>query len=100
MHALLCDVILEEDSLAVYNALCNNSPPPSLIAAVIQGIQDICGDFRSEGFSHVRRQGNIPAHILAKHVSSIADSVVWVEENSCCILQALIHDVSSISHMQ
>nr|POF27269.1 hypothetical protein CFP56_12610 [Quercus suber] len=61
------DVILEGDSLVVYNALCNISPPPSLIASVVQGLLDKSGDFRSVGYSHVRRQGNLPAHILAKH---------------------------------
>ena len=43
---------------------------------------------------------DIPAHTLAKHASSIADFVAWIEEDPCCIMQALIHDVPSISHMQ
>ena len=89
------DVILEGDSLVVFNAFCNISTPPSSIAAVVQGIQDICGDFRGVGFSHVRRQGNIPAHILAKLASNIADFVAWIEEDPCCIIKAFIHDVSS-----
>ena len=63
------DVILEGDSLVVYNALCNISPLPSSIASVVQGILDKSGDFRSVRYSHIRRQGNVPAHILAKHVS-------------------------------
>ena len=96
----VCDVVLEEDSLIVYNALCNISSPSSTIDTVVQGIQDICGDFRSVGFSHVRRQGNVPAHLLAKHTSSIDDYVVWIEEDPCCIVQALIHDITSFSHMQ
>ena len=69
------DVLLEGDSMIVYNALCNYSLAPSSIAVVVQGIQDISGDFRSEGYSHVRRQGNLPAHILAKYASSIIDYV-------------------------
>lgn len=44
------DVILEGYSLVVYNALYHNFSPPSSIAAVVQGIQDIYGDFRSVGF--------------------------------------------------
>ena len=43
---------------------------------------------------------DIPAHTLAKHASSITDSVAWIKEDPCCIMQALIHDVPSISHMQ
>nr|XP_023916886.1 uncharacterized protein LOC112028429 [Quercus suber] len=94
------DVVLEGDSMVVYNALCNFSSPPSSIATVVQGIQKLCGDFRTVGFSHVRRQGNVPAHLLAKHASSIDDYVFWIEEDPCYIMQALIHDVISFSHMQ
>ena len=91
------DIILEGDSLVVYNALCNISSPPSSIASVVQGILDMCGDFRSVSFSHIRRQGNIPTHILAKNAYGIADYIAWIEEDPCCIKQALIHDVTSIS---
>ncbi|XP_075633722.1 uncharacterized protein LOC142606223 [Castanea sativa] len=91
------DVVLEGDSMIVYNALCDFSPAPSSIAAVIQGIQDMSSDFRSVGYSHVRRQGNLPAHLLAKYASSITDYVAWIEEDPCCIKQALIQDVNSIS---
>ena len=94
------DVILDGDSLVVYNALCNFSPPPSSIASVVQGIIDISGDFRSVRYSHIRRQGNVPAHILAKHAFGIADYLAWIEEDPCCIMQALIHDVTSISTEQ
>ena len=93
------DVIPKGDSLVVYNALCNISTPPSSIVAVVQGIQDISGDFRSIGYSHVRRQGNLLAHILAKHASSIADYVTWIEENPCYIMQAFVYDVTSFSHI-
>ena len=88
------DVILEGDSLVVYNALCNISPPPSSIAS---GILDMSEDFRSVGYSHIRRQGNVPTHILAKHAFGIADYVAWIEKDPCCIAQALIYDVTSIS---
>ena len=39
------DVVLEGDSIIVYNAICNYSPAPSSIAAVIHGIQDISREF-------------------------------------------------------
>lgn len=49
------DVILEGDSLIVYNALCNISLPPSSIASHKW-------ELRSVEYSHVRRQANIPTH--------------------------------------
>ena len=33
------DVILKGDSLTVLNALCGNTSPPSLVAAVVAGIK-------------------------------------------------------------
>ena len=86
--------------MIVYNTLCKYSPAPSSIAAVVQGIQDISGDFRSVGYSYVRRQGNLPAHILAKYASSITNYVAWIEEDPCCIMQSLVHDINSLSRMQ
>nr|XP_023880683.1 uncharacterized protein LOC111993063 [Quercus suber] len=90
------DIILEGDSLVVYNALCNISSPPSSIASIVQGIVDMSGEFRSVSYSHIRRQGNVPAHILAKHASGITNYIAWIEEDPCCIAQALSHDVTSI----
>ena len=37
--------ILEGDSLIIHNALCETSNPPSSVATVIQGMQDLCRDF-------------------------------------------------------
>ena len=34
-----------------------------------------------------------------KHASCIVDYIAWIEENPCCIEQALIHDVKAISDM-
>ena len=94
------DIVLEGDSMIIHNALCERSPPPTSVAAVIMGIQDLCKDFRRIEFTHVRRQSNRLAHLLAKHASSIVDCIVWIEEIPCCIEQALIHDVLSFSNVQ
>ena len=53
--------------------------------------------FRTVYISHVRRQGNKPAHILAKYALGINESVVWIEETPCCIEQALIQDCATVS---
>ena len=48
-------------------------------------------------FSHVRRQGNKPTHLLAKHAFGIIDFATWIEENSYFLEQTLIYDVTSSS---
>jgi len=91
------DVILEGDSLILVRALCGLSLPPSTVDSLVVGMQHMCSKFRTVYVSHVRRQGNKPAHILAKHALSLNASVVWIEETSYCIEQTLIHDFVSVS---
>ena len=78
----------------VYNALSGQSSPPSSVASVISGIHDFCGVFGRVDFSHIRRQGNKPVHLLTKHVVGIIDYLAWMEETPCFLMQALNHDVS------
>ena len=92
------EVVLEGDSIIIYNALCEVSNPPSSVKPIIEGMHALCRDFRRVEFSHVRRQGNSPAHLLPKHAKSIADFSTWIEENPCFIEQALIQDVIAFSH--
>lgn len=94
------DIILERDSMIMYRALTELSPPPQSVASIVEGILEIVREFRSVQFSHTRRQGNNPAHILAKQASSIADFTVWIEENPCFIEQALIQDVISLTSFE
>ena len=77
----LQNVVLEGDSLILINALCGTSSPPASVEPIAMGVLDLCREFRSIAFSHVRRQGNEPAHILAKHASSVADFISWIEES-------------------
>ena len=62
--------------------------------SIIYGIQSSCNDVRKVLFSNVCIQGNIPAHIVAKHAISIVDFKVWMEENPCFLEQPLHHDVT------
>ena len=89
------DVILEGESLVIYNALCESSLPPSSVALVVLGMLDLCKEFRRIEFSHVKRKGNRLAHLLAKYAVGIDDFLVWMEENPCFLEQALSHDVPS-----
>ena len=67
------DFILEGDSVIVHRALADLSPPLSSVDSVVQGILAACGEFHQMSFSHVRRQGNRLAHLLAKHAKGIED---------------------------
>nr|POF14822.1 hypothetical protein CFP56_62328 [Quercus suber] len=86
----LQDIVLERDSLVIVRALCGLSYPTSSAASLILGMQLFSFEFHMVNVSHVRRQGNKPAHILAKYALSIDDSIVWIKEIPYCIEQALI----------
>ena len=91
------DFIVEGDSLIIHHAMCESSNPPSSMAAVVQVMQDMCKEFRAIMFSHVRRKGNRPAHLLAKHACTVDDFITWIEETPCFLEQALLHDVTNSS---
>ncbi|XP_075669801.1 uncharacterized protein LOC142639525 [Castanea sativa] len=67
------NLILEGDSLIIHKALCETTDPPSSMATIIQGVQELSKEFRGIEFSHVRRQGNSPFHLLAKHALGVVD---------------------------
>lgn len=59
--------------------------PPLSMKPLIAGMLTLCKEFRQVQFSHVRRQVNKVAHLLAKHAQSVVDFTAWIEENPCFI---------------
>ena len=93
----LQNVVLEGDSLVIVRALCGLSNPPSSVDSLCFGMQLINSEFHSVNVFHVWRQGNRPAHLLAKFALSLDDSCVWIGESPSCIVQALIQDSVIVS---
>ena len=89
----LQEFILEGDSLNVIRSLQGLSFPSISIMPIIYGIQSSTHDVRKVLFSHVWRNVNKPAYMLAKHAICISNLMVWMEENPCFLEQALHHDV-------
>ena len=89
------DVILEGNSLIIYNGLCEVSLPPSSVASIVIGMLDLCKSFRRIEFSHVIRKGNRPVQLLAKYTVGVDDFIIWMEENPYFFEQALSYDVLS-----
>lgn len=65
--------MLASDSQIIINALKEVSPPPTVVAALVYGSLSASHEFRKVVFSQVGRQGNRPAHLLAKHALRIVD---------------------------
>ena len=87
------DFMLESDSLVLVNALRDLSPPPLSVAALVYSFVAATYSFRNVDFAYVDRNGNRPAHLLARHALGIANLSVWVEESPYFLEQALNQDV-------
>ena len=49
--------------------------PPTSIAAIVEGILDLGFEIGVVNFSHVRRSGNKPTHILARQALSLVNKI-------------------------
>ena len=71
------DFTLEGDSLVLFNVLSGLSNPPAAVESVVRGVLMACGSRYKVDFSHIKKQGNSPAHLLAKHTLGIVMKLGW-----------------------
>ena len=91
------EVYFETDSSKLKNILTSLSEAPASLEPVTASILAQLNKFRFVSFCHVKRDGNRPAHILAKFAKQVGDSVVWLEETPNLIKNACSQDVSLFS---
>ncbi|KAL0014778.1 hypothetical protein SO802_001847 [Lithocarpus litseifolius] len=89
------DVIFEGDALSICNALRGVGEVATLVQNLVVGMSQRVKAFRSYAFSHTKRQGNIPAHLLAHYARNIVSYVAWLEECPSLIEHACAHDLVS-----
>ena len=92
------EVVFESDSLIICKALQGDGGAPSSIQNVLKGILELTTSLRSFSFSHVKRQGNVPTHLLAQFAKELENYVVWLEECPSFLEHACAHDMSVVSH--
>ena len=76
----LKDVVFESYSSTVILALLSATPPPWSIQKVIKRTKQSLKGFNTWSTIHVRRSGNVAAHLMAKNAITVLDSIVWVED--------------------
>ena len=74
------EVTFETDSNHLCKILQGKVEADYSVETICESILMQVGSFRFVHFSHVKRQGNKPAHILAQFAKQIGDLVVWLEE--------------------
>lgn len=92
------DVEFECNSLEIYNAVQELVSSSSSAANVLAGIMFQALLFRQWTFSHIKRQGNVPAHVLAQHAKNVEVYVAWVEECPNILEQVCAHDRLVVKH--
>ena len=80
MEVGIRDAIFEGDSILVYNVVQGSGSASTTIQNIVTGILRQAQGFRTFAFSHIKRQGNVPAHVLAQYASKVEDYVTWLEE--------------------
>ena len=88
----------ESDTQVVVGAVASHDPSPCSIQKVVEGVQAGLIVFRSWSCSHVRRQSNMVAHIMAREAWNVSDSVVWVEDTPSVIVNQIGLDVSAMDN--
>ncbi|XP_042958071.1 uncharacterized protein LOC122293596 [Carya illinoinensis] len=81
----LRQIILEGDSLQVINTLHEDRDGLSSALMFLYETKVLLKQFAKWEISHVRRNGNVLAHVLAKDSLSISDLAVTVEDVPQCI---------------
>ena len=82
----------ESDSLVLCNAVQGLISPPVSVLNVLAGVMNQLSRFRQWSITHIKRQGNVPAHLLAQYAKDVEDYVAWLEEYPSLIEHACMHD--------
>ncbi|KAE8808101.1 alanyl-trna synthetase [Hordeum vulgare] len=98
--ALLCGfawVQIETDSLEVVNLWNSRRTLRSVIAPLLLDIEELAVSFLSFDIHHVRRHANIPAHLCAKHASTLEVSECWMDSPPGLLVTSLMANSADAS---
>ena len=86
-------IIIESDLQTMVNAIRDQSIVPSSIQHVIEGIGVDLRWFDAWKVSHICRETNSVAHILARNAKFVLDRVICVEGTPLIVSAQVQHDV-------
>ncbi|KAK9042916.1 hypothetical protein V6N11_071269 [Hibiscus sabdariffa] len=84
--------VVEGDSLSVISKLCHPLVSRSILSVQLDNILRRLRDFDHISFSHVNRESNKAAHILARLGRSFSESRFWLEEVPSEVEAAILQD--------
>ena len=92
------EAVFEGDLLVICKALQGEGEAPSSTYNVLAVTLEQTSSFRNFYCSHVKRQGNVPAHLLAQYAKEVENYVVWLEECPSFLEHVCAHDMCVVSH--
>ncbi|XVF30350.1 hypothetical protein REPUB_Repub16aG0049600 [Reevesia pubescens] len=99
-HRLACNmnpqskIEVEGDSSLVISAIKGNMEDHSLAGGIVEFVKKSLQKFRSVRLLHVKRSGNVMAHVLAKHAKEIDTFHVWIEDDPSFFSDVFLKDSS------
>ena len=90
------DLIIEEDSVQVMNAIKSRKADLSQLGHIFEDIQVLISRLNWAKVEWVNRKANSVAHNLACYAKNISDDVIWLEDSPPPTLESLFHGSLSI----
>ena len=92
----LRDIDLESDAQTVVLAVGGIDPGLCSIQKIVEGVKQGLSAFSSWSCSHVRRQSNMAAHLMAKEAINVLECLIWVEDTPSIIVSQIHMDVIAL----
>ena len=83
-------VILESDCLEIVNLWNTRHGSRSVVAPLLVEIGEHALSFDSFVIQHVNRSANLPAHLCAKHASTLMVAETWLDSTPSFLISSLM----------
>ena len=89
--------ILETNSLVLVKALREGTEFLPTVGLVLDEIRNMFNFFTELRYSHVKREGNIVDHKLARYAICVLDFAVWMEDVLPPLFRVVLVDIASFT---
>ena len=93
-------VVFESDLLLAINVVHGVEEAVASIQNIIHGVLRKVQGFETFDFLHTKRQGNVPAHLLAQYAQNVENMVVWLEDCPSQVARMCANDVCSLQRIE
>ena len=95
----LRDIDMESDTQTVVLAIRGSDSGPCSIRKIVEGAKLGLTAFSLWSCSHVRRQCNVVAHLMAKEAINVTECLIWVEDTPNVIATQIHMDVIALDNL-